>query len=125
MLPSDITLHRKTRQLELRYPSGECHQLSAELLRVHSPSAEVKGHGPGQEKLQSGKMHVAITELIPVGNYALQLVFSDGHDSGIYSWDYLYQLGTNAEQLWRDYLLALDKAGASRDPDEQVVKFFG
>lgn len=125
MTPSNITLHRKTKELALSYPGGQCHRLSAEFLRVHSPSAEVRGHGKGQETLQTGKLHVEIKDLIPVGNYALQLVFSDGHDSGIYSWNYLFELGQNQQRLWQDYLDQLNQAGASRDPDEQVVKFFG
>ncbi|AKH68345.1 hypothetical protein IMCC21906_00652 [Spongiibacter sp. IMCC21906] len=125
MIPSDITLHKKTRELELQYANGSSYRLSAELLRVYSPSAEVRGHGSGQEKLQTGKLHVEIKDLIPVGNYALQLVFSDEHDSGIYSWTYLYELCQNQESKWEQYLQELDAAGASRDPDEQVVKFFG
>jgi DUF971 family protein len=90
--------------------------LPFELLRVYSPSAEVRGHGPGQETLQVGKKDVVITELHPVGHYAVQPNFSDGHTSGIYSWDYLYELGVNQERLWAEYLAALDAAGASREP---------
>lgn len=120
--PEGIQLHSRSRQLELTYAGGECHSLSCEFLRVHSPSAEVKGHGPGQEILQTGKQRVGITAIRPVGNYAVQLVFDDGHDTGIYSWDYLYHLCANREALWADYLQRLDAAGATRDPDEQVVK---
>lgn len=122
--PSQIKLHKKSRQLELVYGDGHAHRLSCEFLRVHSPSAEVRGHGQGQEVLQTGKIDVEITDLIPTGNYALQLVFSDGHDSGIYSWSYLRELGDNQDELWQDYLAKLERAGASRDPEESVVKFF-
>jgi DUF971 family protein len=120
--PEGIQLHSRSRQLELTYPGGDRHSLSCEFLRVYSPSAEVKGHGPGQEVLQTGKQRVAITAIRPVGNYAIQLVFDDGHDTGIYSWDYLSHLCTNREALWTDYLQRLDAAGATRDPDEQVVR---
>lgn len=125
MTPTDITLHRKTNELELSFPGQGSFRLSAEFLRVYSPSAEVRGHGKGQEKLQTGKLHVEIKDLVPVGNYALQLIFSDGHDSGIYSWNYLFDLCRNQQALWQDYLEQLNQAGGSRDPDEQVVKFFG
>jgi DUF971 family protein len=121
--PTGIALHTRSRELELEYPGGERHRLSCEYLRVFSPSAEVRGHGPGQEVLQSGKINVAITAIKPVGNYALQLVFDDGHDTGLYSWDYLYQLCVNREAWWQDYLQRLDVAGASRDPAVQVVNF--
>lgn len=120
--PSNIALHTRSRELELAYPAGENYRLSCEYLRVHSPSAEVKGHGPGQEVLQAGKQNVAITTIRPVGNYALQLVFDDGHDTGLYSWDYLYKLCVEQETRWQDYLAQLDAAGANRDPDVQVVK---
>jgi DUF971 family protein len=116
-----IKLHSRSRELELNYPDGEQYRLSCEFLRVHSPSAEVRGHGPGQETLQSGKLKVAIAEIKPVGNYALQLVFDDGHDTGIYSWDYLHHLCRNRQQLWQDYLERLTSAGAGRDPDVQVL----
>ena len=121
--PSGIQLHTRSRELELDYPGGENFRLSCEYLRVFSPSAEVRGHGPGQEVLQSGKLKVAITAIKPVGNYALQLVFDDGHDTGLYSWDYLYDLCINQEQRWQDYLDRMAEAGASRDPDVQVVNF--
>lgn len=120
--PSDIKLHTQSRLLELIYSDGERYELSCEYLRVYSPSAEVKGHGVGQEVLQVGKTNVTINAIEPVGNYALQLVFSDDHNSGIYSWDYLYQLATNKEAWWQNYLQRLNKAGASRDPDIQVVR---
>ena len=120
--PTGIQLHTRSRELELSYARGESFRLSCEYLRVYSPSAEVKGHGPGQEVLQTGKLNVAITAIRPVGNYALQLVFDDGHDTGLYSWDYLYQLCTEQKDRWQDYLDRLTKAGAQRDPDVQVVK---
>jgi DUF971 family protein len=113
--PINITLHSASRLLELDYDDGQTFRLPFEFLRVYSPSAEVRGHGPGQETLQAGKRDVTITALEPVGHYAVQPVFSDGHTSGIYSWDYLYELGVNQSKLWADYLAALDAAGASRD----------
>ncbi len=121
-IPADIKLHTQSKILELVYSNDECYELSCEYLRVYSPSAEVRGHGPGQEVLQTGKTNVTINAIEPVGNYALQLFFSDDHDSGIYSWDYLYQLGINKEDWWQDYLERLNEAGASRDPDIQVVR---
>ena len=121
-LPAGIELHRKSKLLELRYSQDERYELSCEYLRVYSPSAEVRGHGEGQEVLQVGKINVTITAIQPVGNYALQLVFSDGHDTGLYSWDYLYELCTNREAYWQDYLDRLHAAGASRDPEVQVVR---
>ena len=120
--PTGIELHQRTRILELIYSDDERYQLSCEYLRVYSPSAEVKGHGPGQEVLQIGKLNVGIKAIEPVGNYALQLMFSDGHDSGIYSWTYLYQLCTEQSERWQDYLERLHKVGANRDPDIQVVR---
>lgn len=120
--PSNIALHTRSRELELAYASGENYRLGCEFLRVYSPSAEVKGHGPGQEVLQTGKLKVSISNIRPVGNYALQLVFDDGHDTGLYSWDYLYKLCREQETLWQDYLDQLQAAGATRDPDVQVVK---
>ena len=120
--PTGIQLHTRSRELELTYASGENYRLSCEYLRVYSPSAEVKGHGPGQEVLQTGKLKATITAIRPVGNYALQLVFNDGHDTGLYSWDYLYQLCTEREARWQDYLQRLQAAGANRDPDVQIVK---
>ncbi|GAB3319771.1 gamma-butyrobetaine hydroxylase family protein [Haliea atlantica] len=121
--PTGVHLHRKSRLLELTWEDGSRYQLPCEYLRVYSPSAEVKGHGPGQEVLQTGKLNVAITDIKPVGHYALQLVFDDGHDTGLYGWDYLRQLCQEQEQRWDDYLRRLHEAGASRDPQVQVVKF--
>lgn len=120
--PVGIELHTRSGELELRYSNGESYALSCEYLRVYSPSAEVRGHGPGQETLQTGKQNVAITAIRPVGNYALQLEFSDDHNTGIYSWDYLYQLCLERESRWQNYLDRLEASGASRDPDIQVLK---
>ena len=120
--PTGITLHRKSGELELSYAGGDNYRLSCEYLRVYSPSAEVRGHGRGQEVLQTGKKNVGISAINPVGNYALQLVFDDGHDTGLYSWDYLYDLCINRENRWQDYLDRLAAAGANRDPDVDVVK---
>ena len=122
MKPSSIKVHQKSGTVELAY-GDESYALSFEFLRVHSPSAEVRGHGKGQEVLQTGKKNVKITGAAPVGNYAIQFMFSDGHDSGIYSWNYLYELCQEQEQRWQSYLSALEKAGASRDPDLQVLHF--
>ena len=114
--PTAITLHQKTRALEIEYSDGKKFLLPCVFLRVHSPSAEVRGHGPGQEVLQVGKKDVTIDRLEPVGNYAVQLVFSDGHDTGIYSWDLLYQYGLEQERMWASYLERLAQAGARREP---------
>ena len=114
-VPTQITLHQKSRVLEVAFSDGRTFRLSFELLRVYSPSAEVKGHGPGQEVLQTGKRNVDIRSIEPVGSYAVQPVFSDGHSTGIYSWEYLYELGENQEKLWAQYLAKLQAAGASRD----------
>jgi DUF971 family protein len=122
MIPQSIKLHKQSRTLELGYEDGSNFELPCELLRVYSPSAEVRGHGPGQEVLQAGKKDVAITDIKAVGNYALQLVFDDGHDTGIYSWDYLLQLCQSRQEHWDNYLARLNDAGASRDPDVQVVR---
>ena len=111
-----ITLHQKSHVLEIAFSDGRSFRLPYELLRVYSPSAEVRGHGPGQEVLQVGKRAVEIRALEPVGSYAVQPQFSDGHSTGIYSWDYLYWLGTNRETLWRQYLKRMEEAGASREP---------
>lgn len=115
-LPTDIILHQASRLLEIAFEDGARASLSHELLRVLSPSAEVRGHGVGQEVLQFGKRDVTITRIEPIGQYAVKLVFSDGHDSGLYSWDYLHQLTLDHANLWADYLARLDAAGASRDP---------
>ena len=114
-LPEDIILHAVSRQLEIGFDDGARFTLDAEYLRVHSPSAEVRGHGVGNEVLQTGKKQVAITALEPVGYYALKIVFDDGHDSGLYSWAYLYELGAKRDQYWQDYLNRLAAAGASRE----------
>ncbi len=119
--PVGIALHTKSRTLELQYDNDEQYSLSCEYLRVHSPSAEVRGHGPDQEVLQSGKINVNISNIKPVGNYALQLIFDDGHDTGFYSWAYLYEMCTMQKQKWQTYLERLSAAGASRDPDVQVL----
>jgi len=115
-VPTEIKLHQTSRVLEIAYSDGRAFKLPYELLRVYSPSAEVRGHGPGQETLQVGKRDVTIAEVEPVGHYAIQPRFSDGHDSGIFSWDYLYELGTEQDALWERYLSKLAAAGASRDP---------
>ena len=114
-VPTEIKLHQKSRLLEVSFQDGSSFTLSFEFLRVHSPSAEVRGHGPGQEVLQTGKRAVDIVALEPVGTYAVQPRFSDGHDTGIFSWTYLHHLGRNRDTLWADYLARLDAAGASRD----------
>ncbi len=113
--PTEIVVHQKSRQLEIAFDDGARYLLPFELLRVYSPSAEVRGHGPGQETLQTGKRDVGIASVEPVGHYAIKPVFSDGHESGIYSWDYLVWLGKNQEPLWEDYLQRLERNGASRD----------
>lgn len=113
--PTEITLHSESRVLEIGFSDGRTFRLPFEFLRVHSPSAEVRGHGPGEEVLQVGKRDVTIVAAEPVGHYALQPTFSDGHSTGIYSWDLLYQLGLNQESLWARYLERLQAAGASRD----------
>lgn len=114
--PTEIKLHQKSRLLEIAFDDGSRFSLPCEYLRVFSPSAEVRGHGPGQEVLQVGKRDVEIKEIEPVGNYAVKLVFSDGHDTGLYSWDYLHELGEKQETSWKSYLARLEAAGASRDP---------
>jgi DUF971 family protein len=114
--PTEIKLHQKSRVLEISFSDGKIFQLSYEFLRVFSPSAEVRGHGPGQETLQAGKKNIDITGLDPVGSYAVQPHFSDGHDTGIYSWDYFYTLGENQERMWQEYLTRIEAAGASREP---------
>ncbi|MGI9228723.1 MAG: gamma-butyrobetaine hydroxylase-like domain-containing protein [Gammaproteobacteria bacterium] len=113
-VPVAINLKKQSRQLVLEYADGNTFTLSCELLRVYSPSAEVRGHGPGQEVLQIGKENVNIDSIQPIGTYAVKLVFDDGHDSGLYTWDYLYDLGREAEQLFAKYLTALKAAGHER-----------
>ena len=114
--PTDIKLHQKSRVLEISFADGKTFRLPCEFLRVYSPSAEARGHGPGQEVLQTGKKDVGIPAIEPVGSYALQPTFSDGHSTGIYSWDLLYDFGGHQEEMWRQYLALLEAAGASREP---------
>ena len=114
-VPTAITLHQKSRVLEIAFTDGRSFRLPYEYLRVYSPSAEVRGHGPGQEVLQAGKRSVEIRSLEPVGSYAVQPMFSDGHNTGIYSWEYLYGLGENQDRLWNEYLARLKEAGKGRD----------
>ena len=113
--PTRIHYRKQSRELTVAFATSE-YAFSAEFLRVHSPSAEVQGHGPGQETLQTGKKHVAITEIQPTGNYGIRLTFDDGHDSGIYSWRYLQELGEQQEALWQRYLAKLKGSGGSREP---------
>lgn len=121
-VPSRILISEQKDALNMEYQGDVRFQLPAEYLRVFSPSAEVRGHGKGQEVLQTGKRHVGIQALEKSGNYAIRITFSDGHDTGIFSWDYLFELGTNHTDNWADYLRKLHNAGESRDPDVQVVK---
>jgi DUF971 family protein len=113
--PTQITAHSQSRVLEVGFSDGKNYRIPFELMRVYSPSAEVQGHGPGQEVLQTGKREVELIGLEPVGNYAVQPSFSDGHSSGIFSWDYLYFLGSEQDKLWADYTARLKAAGAERD----------
>jgi DUF971 family protein len=113
--PVAMTVHGRSRVLEIAFSDGKQFRIPFELMRVYSPSAEVQGHGPGQEVLQTGKREVGLVELQPVGNYAVQPTFTDGHDTGIFSWDYLYFLGSQQDQLWADYERRLKEAGADRD----------
>ena len=113
--PQDITVHGQSRLLEVSFANGQAFRIPFELMRIYSPSAEVQGHGPGQEVLQTGKRQVTLTALEPVGNYAVKPIFSDGHDSGIFSWDYLYFLGTQQDELWDAYAKRLQEAGVQRD----------
>ena len=113
--PQSITVHEKSRVLEVVFSDGAAFRIPFELMRVYSPSAEVQGHGPGQEVLQTGKRDVTLVDLAPVGNYAVQPTFSDGHDSGLFSWDYLYELGQRGDALWQDYVQRLQAAGVDRD----------
>jgi DUF971 family protein len=114
-IPTEIKLHKQSRVLEVAFNDGKRFNLPCEYLRVYSPSAEVRGHGPGQETLQVGKKDVEINGIEPVGQYAVVLIFSDGHDSGIYSWDYLYDLGMEQDLYWSNYLRRLEDAGQSRE----------
>jgi len=113
--PEDITVHSASKVLEVSFSDGARFRIPFELLRVCSPSAEVQGHGPGQETLQTGKREVILTALEPVGNYAVQPTFSDGHNTGLYTWEYLYFLGSQQDKLWEDYLARLQAAGVDRD----------
>lgn len=113
--PSKIHYHKKARELELTYADGNSHRLAVEYLRVFSPSAEVRGHHPSQAVLQVGKKDVGLKNIEPVGRYAVKLAFDDGHDSGLYSWEYLYELIQNHDANWADYLARLEQAGASRE----------
>lgn len=113
--PTEITLHQVSQILEITYSDGKSFRLPAEFLRVYSPSAEVRGHGPGQEVLQIGKKDVRIVAVEPVGHYAVQLRFSDGHETGIYSWDLLYDYGERQDKMWQQYLTRLREAGGSRE----------
>jgi DUF971 family protein len=114
-IPTEIKLHQKSRLMEISFANGMRFSLPFEFLRVYSPSAEVRGHGPGQEVLQTGKMNIEILAIEAVGSYAIQPRFSDGHDTGIYSWDYLYELGISQDKRWKEYLGRLAAAGASRE----------
>jgi len=114
--PTEVKLHQKSRVLEISFADGKTFRLPCELLRVYSPSAEVRGHGPGQEVLQVGKKDVEITQIEPAGSYAIQPTFSDGHTTGIYSWELLYDFGLRQEEMWLHYLERLAQAGASREP---------
>ena len=114
-LPTEIKLHQKSRVFEIAFADGAIFHLPCEFLRVYSPSAEVRGHGAGQETLQTGKKNVEIKAVEPVGNYAVQLAFSDGHNTGIYSWDLLYDYGARQDELWAQYLKRIAEAGASRE----------
>jgi DUF971 family protein len=114
--PTDIKLHQASLKLEIAFTDGARYELPFEFLRVYSPSAEVRGHGPGQEVLQTGKRNVLINAAEPVGLYGINFFFSDGHDTGIFSWEYLHDLGENHDALWAEYLKRMEAAGASRDP---------
>jgi len=115
-IPTEIKLHQQSRFMEIAFNDGSRFQLPYEYLRVFSPSAEVRGHGPGQEVLQAGKKYVEVNNIEPVGQYAVVLMFSDGHETGIYSWDYLYDLGVNQDRYWQAYLRRMEEAGESREP---------
>ncbi|WJW75572.1 DUF971 domain-containing protein [Thiohalobacter sp. IOR34] len=121
MHPTEIKVHTKSRTLEISFESGESFNLPAEYLRVYSPSAEVQGHGPGQGVLQVGKEDVNIENVVPVGNYGVQIYFDDNHNTGIYAWDTLYDLGKNYEQHWQDYLERLAAAGHKRRSPDEII----
>lgn len=115
MTPTEITLHQQSKVLEIAFDDGARYKLAFEFLRVYSPSAEVRGHGPGQETLQVGKRNVLLTDIEPAGSYAIKLTFDDGHDSGLYTWEYLHELGQYQDAMWHDYVTRMEAAGASRD----------
>lgn len=119
--PTEIRLHQKSKILDITFSDGKKFQFSCEFLRVHSPSAEVSGHGPGQEVLQTGKKMINIRKIEPIGNYAIQLHFTDGHNTGLYSWDLLYNYGLNQDKIWQRYLQRMEEAGASREPDIRTL----
>jgi DUF971 family protein len=114
--PAGITLHQQSKQFEITFGDGASYRLPFEFLRVYSPSAEVRGHGRGQEVLQTGKQNVNLLGVEPVGTYALKMIFDDGHSSGLYTWEYLYELGQNQDEMWQSYLKQLEVAGKSREP---------
>lgn len=113
--PTEIKLHQQSRILEIAFDDGARYHLPYEFLRVYTPSAEARGHGPGQETLQTGKINVKLLNVEPVGTYALKLIFDDGHDSGLYTWEYLHELGLNQDEMWQNYLQKLELAGESRE----------
>lgn len=121
-VPTLIELRQKSRVLDIAFSDGRHFSLPYEFLRVYSPSAEVRGHGPGQETLQVGKMEVEINSAEPVGTYAMQLSFSDGHDTGLYSWEYLHEMGVKQDTMWQDYLKKMEAAGAKREPAPNILK---
>jgi len=123
--PTNITAHQTSRSLEIAFADGCTFQIPFELMRIYSPSAEVQGHGPGQEVLQTGKRLVSLVALEPVGNYAVQPTFSDGHNTGIFSWEYLYFLGSQQSELWKQYEAKLATAGASRDEEMKIENEHG
>ena len=120
-IPTAIKYHKKSRILDITFSDGKMFQFSCEFLRVHSPSAEVSGHSPGQEILQTGKKWVNILKIEPVGHYAIQLHFNDGHNTGLYSWDLLYKYGLNQDKMWQNYLQRLEAAQASREPESTTT----
>ena len=122
IIPTELTVRQQSKVLDITFEDGAAFSLPFEYLRVYSPSAAVTGHSPGQEVLQLGKRDVGMTALEPVGNYAVKPTFSDGHDSGLFTWEYLYELGRRHDALWADYLAELKAAGKTRDPNESVVK---
>ncbi len=122
--PTEITLHQQSRELEIAFADGSRYRMSYEFLRVHSPSAEVRGHGPGQEVLQTGKQNVKVLGIEPVGNYAMKIIFDDGHDSGLYTWEYIQHLGQHRDALWQAYLYKLVELGGSREagPNQTIAE---